>query len=101
MLGLSFETFVLLHTVISIIGIVTGLIALVGMLRGDESGRARPQIKRGSCGGVGSRRNSCDVHRLYDQQRGSGQVGPRFVHGTLGYLLQFLMAASTSCLHEL
>ena len=34
MLGLSFETFVLLHTLISIIAIVTGLIALVGMLRG-------------------------------------------------------------------
>ena len=34
MLGLSFETFVLLHTLISIIAIVTGLIALVAMLRG-------------------------------------------------------------------
>ena len=34
MLGLSFETFVLLHTLISIIGIVTGLIALVAMIRG-------------------------------------------------------------------
>jgi hypothetical protein len=33
MLGLSFETFVLLHTLISIIAIVTGLIALVSMLR--------------------------------------------------------------------
>ena len=32
MLGLSFETFVLLHTLISIIAIVTGLIALVAML---------------------------------------------------------------------
>ena len=35
MLGLSFETFVLLHTLISIIAIVTGLIALVAMMR-DE-----------------------------------------------------------------
>jgi hypothetical protein len=32
--GLSFETFVLLHTLISIIAIVTGLVALVAMLRG-------------------------------------------------------------------
>lgn len=33
-LGLSFETFVLLHVLISIIGIVTGVVALVAMLRG-------------------------------------------------------------------
>ena len=33
-LGLSFETFVLLHVLISIVGIVTGLVALVAMIRG-------------------------------------------------------------------
>jgi hypothetical protein len=33
-LGLSFETFVLLHVLISIVAIVTGLIALVAMIRG-------------------------------------------------------------------
>jgi hypothetical protein len=33
-LGLSFETFLLLHVLISIIGIVTGVIALAAMLRG-------------------------------------------------------------------
>ena len=36
MLGLSFESFVLLHTLISIVAIVTGLIALVAMLRGES-----------------------------------------------------------------
>jgi hypothetical protein len=34
-LGLSFETFVLLHVLISIVAIVTGLIALVAMIRGE------------------------------------------------------------------
>ena len=33
-LGMSFETFSLLHTVISLIGIATGLVALAGMLAG-------------------------------------------------------------------
>jgi hypothetical protein len=33
-LGMSFETFSLLHTVISLIGIATGLVALAGMLGG-------------------------------------------------------------------
>ena len=33
-LGMSFETFTLVHTVISLIGIATGLVALAGMLAG-------------------------------------------------------------------
>lgn len=37
-LGLSFETFTLLHVVISLIGIVTGVFALAGMLRNEAPG---------------------------------------------------------------
>lgn len=37
-LGLSFENFTLLHVVISLIGIVTGIIALAGMLRSATPG---------------------------------------------------------------
>lgn len=37
-LGLSIETFTLLHVVISLVGIVTGIFALAGMLRGAEPG---------------------------------------------------------------
>lgn len=35
-LGLTTHTFVLLHVLISIVGIVTGIIALAAMLRGDR-----------------------------------------------------------------
>lgn len=37
-LGLSFENFILLHVVISLIGIATGIIALAGMLRSASPG---------------------------------------------------------------
>lgn len=37
-LGLSIENFTLLHVVISLIGIVSGIVALAGMLRSDTSG---------------------------------------------------------------
>jgi hypothetical protein len=37
-LGLSIENFTLLHVVISLIGIVSGVIALAGMLRNDTPG---------------------------------------------------------------
>lgn len=33
--GLSFQTFLLLHVLISIVGIVTGIVAVVAMLRGE------------------------------------------------------------------
>src|SRR5665648_158433 len=36
-LGLSFENFTLLHTVISLIGILSGIIVLFGMLEGRNS----------------------------------------------------------------
>ncbi len=37
-LGLSFENFTLLHVVISLVGIVTGIVALAGMLRSATPG---------------------------------------------------------------
>jgi hypothetical protein len=37
-LGLSIENFTLLHVVISLVGIVSGILALVGMLRSDAPG---------------------------------------------------------------
>ena len=37
-LGLSIENFTLLHVVISLIGIVSGIVALAGMLRSDTPG---------------------------------------------------------------